>query len=205
MPAPLLPQLRLFLPAYPSFKINAYVAGTTTRQNMYSDSTLATATANPLSAAASGLLGDVYLDPALTYKFVITTSADVEIFTVDNVAVAPGQKLTVLSKTANYTVLVGDGDDVLVRCDATSGAFTLTLYTAAGNGGKKIKVMKIDSTVNAITVDPNGTQTINGLTTWELHDQYESLDLVSDNSNWVSLSEPDVENETLILATQVFG
>ena len=205
MPAPLLPQLRLFLPDYPSFKLNSYVAGTTTRQDTYSNSTLVTANANPVVAAASGLLGNVYLDPALAYKFVVATSADVEIFTVDPAPTTPGQTLTVLSKTENYTVLVGDGDDVLVLCDATAAAFTLTLYTAVGNSGKKVKVIKIDSSVNAITIDPNGTQTINGLTTWELHDQWERLEIASDNSNWIGLSEPDIENETLILATQVFG
>lgn len=205
MPATLMPMLRLFLPAYPSFKLNAYVAGTTTRQNTYSDSTLATANANPVVAAASGLLGDVYLDPALTYKFVVTTSADVEIFTVDNVVTAPGQLLDVLSKTANYTVLVGDGEDVLVLCDATAAAFTVTLYTAVGNTGRKVKIVKIDSSVNAVTSDPNGSQTINGVTTVELHDQWESISLVSDGSNWVSLSEPDIGNESLILAMQIFG
>ena len=205
MAAPLCPQLRFFFPDYPSWKLNVYVPGTTTRRNSYSDDALATANANPVVAAASGLMGAVYLDPALSYKFVAATSADVEIFTQETVDTVPGQELDVLSKTANYTVLVGDGDDVLVLCDTTTGAFTVTLYTAVGNTGNKITIMKTDSALTAVTVDPNGSQTINGLTTVTLQDQYESLRLVSDGSNWVSLSEPDAANASLILAAQVFG
>lgn len=212
MSAPLMPQLRLFLPAYPSAKLFSYVAGSSsTKQNTYSDSTLATANANPLSAAASGLFGPIFFDPALAYHIIVAPSTETDpptgtaIIDQDNVVTAPGQQLAVLSKTANYTVLVGDGDDVLVLCDATAASFTLTLYTAVGNTGRKVKVVKIDSSVNAITIDPNGSQTINGLTTWELHDQWERLEIASDNSNWIGLSEPDSENETLILAMQVFS
>ena len=207
MASPLLPMLRLFLPDYPSAKLYAYLSGTTTETDTYNNTDLAPghANAHPVVAAASGLFGDIYLDPAITYKFIVKTSADVEIFTIDPVSTVPGQLLDVLSKTEGYTVAVGDGDDVLVLCDATTSAFTLTLFTAVGNAGKKIKVVKIDSTTAAITIDPNGSQTINGISSWELHDQWESIQLVSDGSNWISLSEPDSENETLLLATQVFS
>ena len=146
MPAPLMPMLRLFLPAYPSFKMFTYASGTTTKQKTYSDSTLATTNANPLSAAASGLLGPVYFDPALVYHIIIAPSTETDpptgtaIIDQDNVPTVPGQQLDVISKTANYTVLVGDGDDVLVLVDATSGAVTITLYTAVGNTGRKVRV-----------------------------------------------------------------
>lgn len=310
MAAPLIPLLRQQIvngsgAPYAGAKLYVYAAGTTTAQNSYSDSALATPNANPVVADADGRFGSIYLDPALSYKFVLKTSADVEVFTQDNVTTTGAETLTVLTKTANYTLLVGDGEDVLLLCDATAGNMTIALYTAVGNSGRKVraiktdtsantvtidpngsqtingkstvvltnpydalgissngtnwiemyrglfpqvltktanytltiadgedvfllvdaslgavtisvytavgnagrtlKVMKIDSSANAVTIDPSGSQTIDGQTTWELHDQYSAIDLVADGSNWLSTSEPDNDNESLILAMQVYG
>ena len=192
MSAPLMPQLRLYLPTHPSAKIFSYVAGSSSsKQNTYSDSTLATANANPLSAAASGLFGPIFLDPALAYHFIVGASTETDpptgtaIIDQDNVVTAPGQQLDILSKTANYTVLVGDGDDVIIFADATAASFTITLYTAVGNSGRKVRVVKIDSTANTVTIDPNGSQTWNGATTKVLSAQWDTTNGVSDGSNWV--------------------
>ena len=215
MAAPLIPLLRQQFvngvgAPYAGALLFSYAAGTTSKQNTYSDSTLATPNTNPVVADADGRFGAIYLDPSLVYKFVLSPSTDTDpptgaVFTQDNVVTAQGQILTVLSKSAAYIVLVGDGEDIVLLADASTAAFTVTLYTAVGNGGRKIKIVKTDSSVNAVTVDPNWSQTINGLTTVALSDQYESLILVSDGTNWVSLSEPDWENESMWLASQVFG
>ena len=211
MAAPLIPLLRQQIvngsgSPYAGAKINSYVAGTTTRQDTYSDSGLTTANANPVVADADGRFGAIYLDPALTYKFVVTTTADVEIFTQDNVTVTGAQKLDVLSKVASYTVLVGDGEDVIVLCDCTAGAITVTLYTAIGNAGRKIRVVKTDSSANAVTIDPNGSQTWGGATTRTLGAQYEATNGVSDGANWVEFSiVRPVDEASQILATQVFA
>lgn len=198
--------LRLFLPDYPSAKLNVYVPGTTTRRDSYSDTALATPNANPVVADATGLFGTIYLDPALSYKFVLTTSADVEIFTQDNVSTAPGQQLDVLSKLANYTVLVGDGDDVLILCDATAAAFTITLYTAVGNTGRKVRVVKIDSSANTVTIDPNGSQTWNGASTKVLGRQYEAANGASDGSNWIDFgTTPNYEDAALHIAMEIYS
>ena len=211
MPAPLIPLLRQQIvngsgAPYAGAKINSYVAGTTTRQDTYSDSGLTTANANPVVADADGRFGAICLDPALTYKFVVTTTADVEIFTQDNVTVTGAQKLDVLSKVASYTVLVGDGEDVIVLCDCTAGAITVTLYTAVGNAGRKIRVVKTDSSANAVTVDPNGSQTWGGAATRTLGAQYEAANGVSDGSNWAEFANfRPIEEASQILATQVFA
>lgn len=213
MSAPLMPQLRLFLPAYPSAKLFSYVAGSSsTKQSTYSDSTLSTANANPLSAAASGLFGAIFFDPALAYHIIVAPSTEVDpptgtaIIDQDNVVTAPGQQIAVLSKTANYTVLVGDGDDVLVLCDATAASFTLTLYTAVGNSGRKVRVVKIDSSANTVTIDPNGSQTWNGASTKVLGRQYEAANGASDGSNWIDFgTTPNYEDAALHIAMQVYS
>ena len=67
---------------------------------------------------------------------------------------------TPTTKTANYTASPGD----LVLCDASGGAFTITLPAASGNSGKTIAVKKTDTGGNAITVSRAGSDTISGLT-----------------------------------------
>ena len=90
----------------------------------------------------------------------------------------------VLSKTAAYTVATSDGTNVLVKCSASGGAFTVTLYTAVGNTGNAVTVKKTDSSTNAITIATTSSQTIDGATTQTINSQYTSFTMVSDGSNW---------------------
>lgn len=90
--------------------------------------------------------------------------------------------LTVTSKTANYTVLTTDQVNF---GDATSGAFTYTLPTAVGNSGLELFFKKTDSSTNAITLDGNGSETIDGALTIKLHTKNQFVKLVSNNSNWL--------------------
>ena len=91
---------------------------------------------------------------------------------------------TTLTKTAAYTVTTSDFG-ALVDCDATSAAFTVTLPTASSAGdGFEITVKKTDSSENAITVDGDGSETIDGATTISIATQYQSAVLRSDGSNW---------------------
>ena len=90
----------------------------------------------------------------------------------------------VLSKTAAYTVATSDGTNVLVKCSASGGAFTVTLYTAVGNTGNSVTVKKTDSSTNAITIATTSSQTIDGVTTQTINSQYTSFTMVSDGSNW---------------------
>lgn len=193
MPAPLVPRLREQYvdgnsEVYASAKLYFYLSGTTTPTDTYSDSALTTPNTNPVVASANGLFGNIYLDPSKTYKAVLKTSADVTVFTVDPVSSQTGQLLSVLSKTGNYTVSVSDGDDVVIFVDATLGNVTISLYTAIGNGGRKVRVIKTDATANTVTLDALTTETINGGLTYIVSAQYDVANIVSDNSNWVVIN-----------------
>lgn len=86
----------------------------------------------------------------------------------------------VISKTTTYTAAVGDD---IINCSGS--AFTITLYPASGNSGKSITIKKTDSSFsNIITIDANGSETIDGSLTTTLNTQYESLTLYCDGSNW---------------------
>lgn len=59
----------------------------------------------------------------------------------------------------------------LILMDASSGALTVNLPASPGAGAEFI-VMKTDASVNAVTIDPNSTDTINGASTLLLRWQY---------------------------------
>jgi hypothetical protein len=93
--------------------------------------------------------------------------------------------VTVLSKTAAYVVTTGDaGTDATILCDPAGGAFTITLYAASGNSGRRIKVVKTTSNALAVLVDGNGSETINGIPGQYLYGQWDYLSLICDGSNW---------------------
>lgn len=94
---------------------------------------------------------------------------------------------TVLAKTAHYTVATNDGDNVHVNVDATSGAATITLYAASGNAGKIISVKKTDSGTNAVTIDGNASETLDGALTTTLSQRADSITFLCDGTNWQQL------------------
>ena len=44
--------------------------------------------------------------------------------------------------------------------------------------------MKVDSSANAVTVDGNGSENINGSADQPLNAQYDFMNVVSDGANW---------------------
>jgi hypothetical protein len=89
----------------------------------------------------------------------------------------------VLSKTADYTVATGDGDNVMILTTSSGGNVTITLYAASGNAGKVVHVKKLVA-ANSVIIDGNSSETIDGATTQTITAQYTSLSLVCDGSNW---------------------
>lgn len=89
--------------------------------------------------------------------------------------------LTVVSKTTTYTATTTD--DVIL-CDTSGGAWTLSLFAASGNSGKRLIIKKTTSDFTQLTIDPNSTETIDGQTTTTLDTQFETLTIVCDGTNW---------------------
>lgn len=67
--------------------------------------------------------------------------------------------------------------------NCTSGTFTVNLPTAVGIQGTVYTL--VNSGTGTITLDPNGSETINGSTTIEIKRQYVSRAVQSDGSNWI--------------------
>ena len=71
----------------------------------------------------------------------------------------------------------------IFRCDATGGAFAITLPAASNLDGRILIIKKIDASVNAVTVTRAGSDTIDGATTFTLTNQYDTVILASDQDN----------------------
>lgn len=93
-----------------------------------------------------------------------------------------GGDYTIASTSTTYNVTATSGTFIL-KCDTTGGAFSVNLPTAIGN--KSTVVIKKTAGSAAVTVDGFSTQTIDDGLTAVINRVYESITLVSDNSNWL--------------------
>lgn len=80
--------------------------------------------------------------------------------------------LPIVSVSAN-TTLTSTHYTVLVN--AAGGAITITLPAGSSNDGRIYNVIKTDSSVNAVTISPNGTDTILGSASAVISNQNETL------------------------------
>ena len=101
--------------------------------------------------------------------------------TIGGTTVTNGLVLPVVTKSSNYTATA---TDYLILCDASGGAFTISLLASATVTGRQYTIKKIDSSGNSVAIDGNGSETIDGTTTKSLNLQYDSITIQSDGSNW---------------------
>ena len=87
----------------------------------------------------------------------------------------------ITSVSSNYTAV---STDSVILANATSGAFTVTLPTAAGIKGRQYNVKLQNTNGNTVTVATTGGQTIDGATTQIMYLGYTNLVVLSDGSNW---------------------
>lgn len=86
---------------------------------------------------------------------------------------------------ASYTATTADG---VIPVNAASNNVTINLFTAVGNAGRILYITRTDNAPQfTVTVDANGSQTIDGSLTLLIRALC-SVALVSDGSNWQILS-----------------
>lgn len=117
--------------------------------------------------------------PTITFAVAPVTGST--IFAYYNTGTSSAQSSVVTSYRAITSTYTASASDYTI--DATSGTFTLSLPTAVGITGQ-IYVIK-NSGSGTITVDPSGSETIDGQTTWTISVQYNSFTIQSNGSNWI--------------------
>jgi hypothetical protein len=88
--------------------------------------------------------------------------------------------LAAITITADYTV--SENNSVLFAY-AASGAIVISLPTAI-DYNMPIRIQKTDATTFTVAVAPDGSETINGESSYVLYDQYNSITLISNGSSW---------------------
>lgn len=80
-----------------------------------------------------------------------------------------------------YTVL---NDDQNILANAAGGAITVNLPLLAGHLGMVLTIKKMDASVNAVTIDGSGAETIDGAATQALTVQYQTFTLLAGPTEW---------------------
>ena len=97
--------------------------------------------------------------------------------------------------------------DEALNVTAGSGGVTVNLPPAnSARKNNRYRITKVDAAAGAVTITPNGSDTIAQLSTKALNFRFQSIDLQSDGaSNWdiVSVAGPIVTNPTLNVAEGV--
>jgi hypothetical protein len=75
----------------------------------------------------------------------------------------------------------------IIGCDSSSGAITINLPAAASATAGfcfKVKDEAGSAGTNNITLDPNGSETIDGETTVVMNSNFQSITIYTNGSNW---------------------
>jgi hypothetical protein len=108
------------------------------------------------------------------------------------------------SKTSDYTADAATDDIILV--DATANTVTIALPAASGCTGKKFNIKRIDSSnTYDVVIDPNSAETIDGAATVDLINQFDSIEIMSDGTNWfITANNRKKESVTFSTATTAY-
>jgi hypothetical protein len=116
-----------------------------------------------------------------------TTGAQVKTYLETNLAIARANlssgavgKLAVDTATGTYNA---DGTKDLILGDSSGGSVTVNLPAAASHTGRRL-IIKKTSASNSVIIDGNASETIDGLTTQTLTENYQSLSIVSNGTSW---------------------
>ncbi len=71
-----------------------------------------------------------------------------------------------------------------ILCNATAAAFTVTLPASANSKYQIYEIKKTNSSGNAVTIDANASETIDGDLTKALNLQNESITIQCDGTSW---------------------
>ena len=88
---------------------------------------------------------------------------------------------SIAEKSAAYTLT---SIDDIILASASGAGFTLTLPSYVNVAGKIFEIKKIDSTANTVTIDADGSETIDGNLNIPLFTQYDSLTLTAGSAGW---------------------
>lgn len=105
-------------------------------------------------------------------------------------------KLAATKVSSTYTATKSDQ---LILADPTAAAFTITLPPL--ERGRVLTIVNITATGNAVTLDPPGSTTISGSSTYTLSGTNQSVTLHSYSDTWYAVAERNAARVQAVTAT----
>ena len=127
--------------------------------------------------------GNVVLMPGGTGNTGIGTASPHSVLTTGGAIATP-----YVGAASAYTLAASDS---VLACDATSAAFNVTLPSAIDTAGRTYTIKRTNTNANNVTVvttTATPPQTIDGASTYVLGAPNQSVTLVSNGANWLTLS-----------------
>jgi hypothetical protein len=101
-----------------------------------------------------------------------------------------------IASTTSALIIGLEDDGKIFNCDASGGAFNITLPACNVVGrGFWVGFKKIDSSQNEITLKANGSETIDGDADYYVHMQWQYTQIKTDGNNWFIMDESGSTSE----------
>lgn len=153
-----------------------YQAGTTNNLTVYSNQAGSTPHAQPVECDAGGFVPLVYVDDSSDWKVVIETPEGATLRTYDDLPKAvtevsaadfapPLLDWTQVNSASSPVALTAADAGKAYEANTSSGSVEFDLPSAASVGNGKGFLFKKTSGSNTLTIDPNGTETIDDVAT----------------------------------------
>jgi len=93
---------------------------------------------------------------------------------------------TARSVTASTSIV---SSDFAIIADSTAGAITVSLPPAATANGRIFFVKRVNAGGNHVTVDPFGSETIDGTATYSLTTHWSKVSIISNGTAWFIVAD----------------
>lgn len=137
-----------------------------------------TATPAEMNRSAGATPGVVVNDKNVVYN----SSGGISANYIDTLKVQKSVNYKLVSKTATYTA----ADESVILVDASSGSVTINLPAASVLSGREYTIIKssADISSNPVTIDPSGSELINGDAQFYLQVGGEQITIICDGTGW---------------------
>lgn len=132
------------------------------------------------SASETAIFTDANFVDSSTIDFTVSAGASVT-------AAVPDSGITELKRYRTVDSSLVDTNTIskdINLVSAAGGNVLVNLPAPPISAGRLLYVKKTDSSTNTVTIDQNGSETIDGGTSYVLYNQFESVTLICDGTNW---------------------
>ena len=129
-------------------------------------------------------INPIALAPELTLRYIAEVAQRLRDVQTGNISFDGDFNLNVIEITSDYTA---DNETVII-CDASLGNFTVNLPSVNDSEDRIYYIKKIDGYNSVVTLQPNGSETIDGTTSRQMIDENSTFVIIATKHEWNVLS-----------------